>query len=118
MGIGFAMERYEKEKEVGQGTYGIVYQATQKSTSKKVAIKKIRMGNQKDGVSFTAIREVKNLQKIHHVNVIAVCLLSFSRRQMQEHAFVEQILDVFVKNKNVYLVFDFMPYDLEMVIKV
>lgn len=35
-----------------------------------VAIKKIRLGHEKDGVSFTALREIKLLQEIQHPNVI------------------------------------------------
>lgn len=42
------------------------------STGRKVAIKKIKMGQFKDGLDLTAIREVKYLQELRHPNVIDV----------------------------------------------
>lgn len=38
------MEKYQKEKRVGEGTYGVVYRAIVKETNEVVALKKIRMG--------------------------------------------------------------------------
>lgn len=37
-----------------------------------VALKKVKMGNIKDGVSWTAIREIKILREIQHENIIPV----------------------------------------------
>jgi cyclin-dependent kinase 7 len=42
------------------------------TTGRKVAIKKIKMGQFKDGLDLTAIREVKYLQELRHPNVIEV----------------------------------------------
>jgi cyclin-dependent kinase 7 len=42
------------------------------NTGRKVAIKKIKMGQFKDGLDLTAIREVKYLQELRHPNVIEV----------------------------------------------
>jgi serine/threonine protein kinase len=42
------------------------------STGRKVAIKKIKMGQFKDGLDLTAIREVKYLLELRHPNVIEV----------------------------------------------
>ena len=63
-----------------------------------VAIKKIRLGKLKEGVNFTAIREIKLLQEIKHEHVI-------------------KLVDVFAHKKNLNLVFEFCGGDLEMVIK-
>ena len=41
-------------------------------TNKKVAIKKIKVGQFKDGLDMSAIREVKYLRELQHQNVIAV----------------------------------------------
>jgi serine/threonine protein kinase len=38
----------------------------------KVAIKKIKVGEMKDGLDMTALREVKFLQELHHPNIISV----------------------------------------------
>ena len=37
-----------------------------------VAIKKIKLGNARDGVDMTALREIKLLQEVHHENVVEV----------------------------------------------
>jgi len=92
------MEKYKKEGMVGQGTYGVVSKATELQTNKQVAIKKVRLGKMKDGVSFTALREIKVLQELKHINII-------------------ELFDVFAHNSNIHLVFDFMEWDLEAVIK-
>jgi cyclin-dependent kinase 7 len=92
------MEKYTKEGIVGQGTYGVVYKAYEKATGRKVAIKKIRLGKLKDGVSFTALREIKMLQELKHENII-------------------ELIDVFAHNANIHIVFEFMEWDLETVIK-
>lgn len=44
------------------------------SSGRKVAIKKIKVGQFKDGLDMSAIREVKFLRELKHQNVIEVCL--------------------------------------------
>ncbi len=43
---------FEKLKQVGQGTYGKVYKARNRETHELVALKRVRMDNEKEGVSF------------------------------------------------------------------
>lgn len=45
--------------QVGEGTYGEVYLAREKATGREVALKKVRMENEKEGFPITAIREIK-----------------------------------------------------------
>ncbi|KAG2257085.1 hypothetical protein Bca52824_076379 [Brassica carinata] len=40
-------DRYLKQEVLGQGTYGVVFKATDTKTGETVAIKKIRIGKQK-----------------------------------------------------------------------
>jgi len=49
---------------------------TQQSTKRTVAIKKIKIGQFKDGLDMSAIREVKTLQELRHPNVIEVDLFA------------------------------------------
>lgn len=63
-----------------------------------VAIKKIRMARYKDGVSITALREIKLLQEIKHENVIG-------------------LLDVYASKTNVNMVIEFCLTDLEEIIR-
>eukprot|EP00026_Physarum_polycephalum_P003454 Phypoly_transcript_03465.p1 GENE.Phypoly_transcript_03465~~Phypoly_transcript_03465.p1 ORF type:complete len:338 (-),score=55.26 Phypoly_transcript_03465:176-1189(-) len=92
------MEKYEKKHTIGQGTFGVVSLAIEKATGKKVALKKIRLLSAKDGVNFTALREIKVLQEIKHENVIG-------------------LIESFSHKSNIHLAFDFMDYDLEAIIK-
>lgn len=47
-----------------------VYLARDNRTNELVALKKIRMDNEKEGFPITAIREIKLLKNLHHDNVI------------------------------------------------
>ena len=42
------------------------------STGRKVAIKKLKVGQFKDGLDMSAIREVKYLRELKHQNIIEV----------------------------------------------
>ncbi|KAI8350134.1 kinase-like domain-containing protein [Blakeslea trispora] len=91
-------QKYTKDAKVGEGTYAVVYSGRSISTGRKVAIKKIKMGQFKDGLDLTAIREVKYLQELRHPNVI-------------------ELIDVFSHKTNLNLVLEYLDSDLEQVIK-
>ncbi|PNY08506.1 cyclin-dependent kinase [Trifolium pratense] len=67
-------------------------------TGQTVAIKKIRIGKQKEGVNFTALREIKLLKELKDPNII-------------------ELIDCFPHKGNLHLVFEFMETDLEAVIR-
>ncbi|THH10359.1 hypothetical protein EW145_g1399 [Phellinidium pouzarii] len=64
-------KKWIKEQKVGEGTYAVVYQGREANTTRKVAIKKIKVGQFKDGLDMSAVREVKYLKELKHQNVIA-----------------------------------------------
>ncbi|GAA5914462.1 hypothetical protein JCM6882_003026 [Rhodosporidiobolus microsporus] len=90
--------KYTKDKKVGEGTYAVVYLGKEATTGRKVAIKKIKVGQFKDGLDMSAIREVKFLRELRHPNVI-------------------ELLDVFSSKQNLNLVLEFLTTDLEAVIR-
>ncbi|KAI9983055.1 hypothetical protein PInf_006972 [Phytophthora infestans] len=92
------MERYDRGDVLGEGTFGIVYAAVQRSTGRRVAIKQFKRGKFKDGVDFTALREVKLQAELKHVNVV-------------------ELLDVFVANDTMNVVFELLPSNLDDVVK-
>lgn len=51
---------YELQGKLGEGTFGEVHRAKSRKTGKLVALKKIIMHNEKDGVSRSAIRPGAN----------------------------------------------------------
>ena len=57
-------------EKLGEGTYGVVYKALNKETGEFVAIKKIRLEKEDDGVPSTAIREISLLKNLKHPNIV------------------------------------------------
>jgi serine/threonine protein kinase len=57
-------DAYERICHLGQGTYGEVFKAKDKETGEVVAVKKIKMENEKEGFPITAVREIKILSKL------------------------------------------------------
>ncbi|KAA1104759.1 Cyclin-dependent kinase catalytic subunit [Puccinia graminis f. sp. tritici] len=62
------MENYNRLGKVGEGTYGVVYQAKDLRTGEIVALKKIRLEAEDEGVPSTAIREISLLKEIKDEN--------------------------------------------------
>ena len=64
------LERYERQEKLGEGTYGIVYKCKDLVTNQLVALKKIRLEKEDDGVPSTAIREISLLKGLKHPNIV------------------------------------------------
>ena len=65
-----ALDRYERQEKLGEGTYGIVYKCRDRQSGEIVALKKIRLEKEDDGVPSTAIREISLLKGLRHPNVV------------------------------------------------
>jgi serine/threonine protein kinase len=63
-------ETYEKLEKVGEGTYGVVYKARHIYSSEIVALKKIRLENEEEGMPSTAMREISLLNELKHPNIV------------------------------------------------
>ena len=62
--------QYEKVEKIGEGTYGVVYKARDRLTNETIALKKIRLENEDEGVPSTAIREISLLKEMQHNNIV------------------------------------------------
>ncbi|KAM7267207.1 hypothetical protein ACFE04_009373 [Oxalis oulophora] len=93
-----AVDRYLQRQILGEGTYGVVYKAIDTITGQTVAVKKIRLGDKKEGVNFTALREIKILKELRHPHVV-------------------ELIDAFAHKGNLHLVFEYMQTDMEAVIR-
>ena len=66
--------QYEQVEKIGEGTYGVVYRARDTLTGQIIALKKIRLEQEEEGVPSTAIREISLLKELRHVNVVKYAL--------------------------------------------
>ncbi|KAF2123254.1 kinase-like domain-containing protein [Lophiotrema nucula] len=66
------MENYQKMEKIGEGTYGVVYKARDLTTKDQriVALKKIRLEAEDEGVPSTAIREISLLKEMSDPHVV------------------------------------------------
>lgn len=64
-------DRYEKMERLGEGTYGVVFRAKDTVTNQLVALKKIKLENEDEGVPSTAMREISILKELQpHPNIV------------------------------------------------
>lgn len=69
------VDMYKIVDKVGEGTYGEVYKATPPpelniEAGELLALKKVRLENEKEGFPITAVREIKILRQLRHKNII------------------------------------------------
>ena len=62
----------EPEGNIGEGAYGKVYQAVYTHTIVLVALKKIKMETEVDGISSSTLREITFLRQLKHRNVVVL----------------------------------------------
>ena len=55
---------------IGEGTFGQVFRGQCLETEAIVALKKVRLDRERDGFPITAIREIKLLMRLSHVNIV------------------------------------------------
>lgn len=68
-----------------------MYKCTQKRTGRPVAMKKMKLDSEEEGVPSTAIREIALLKELSHENVV-------------------KLLDVFCTTSKLVLVFEFVEH--------
>ncbi|ORZ32368.1 cell division control protein 28, partial [Catenaria anguillulae PL171] len=80
---------------LGEGTYGVVFKAREKATGKIVALKKIKLENEENGMPSTSLREITVLKELRHPNIVQLYTI------------------VYQDKHNLQLVFEFLDYDLK-----
>ncbi|XP_018111794.1 cyclin-dependent kinase 10 L homeolog isoform X1 [Xenopus laevis] len=65
-----SVKEFEKLNRIGEGTYGIVYRARDTKSNEIVALKKVRMDKEKDGIPISSLREITLLLKLRHPNIV------------------------------------------------
>eukprot|EP00594_Rhizosolenia_setigera_P005081 CAMPEP_0178949610 /NCGR_PEP_ID=MMETSP0789-20121207/6150_1 /TAXON_ID=3005 /ORGANISM="Rhizosolenia setigera, Strain CCMP 1694" /LENGTH=298 /DNA_ID=CAMNT_0020630159 /DNA_START=71 /DNA_END=967 /DNA_ORIENTATION=+ len=92
------MDRYQKIEKpgsnLGEGTYGVVYKAIDKQKDEIVALKRIRLEVEDEGIPSTALREISLLRELSHENIV-------------------ELKDCVQSEGRLYLVFEFLDRDLK-----
>jgi serine/threonine protein kinase len=86
---------FERLNVIGSGTYGVVYRARDKETSDIVALKKLRMEREKEGMPLTSLREIRLLKRTVHPNVVELKEIAVGK-----------------KLESIFLVFEYCEHDL------
>jgi len=85
--------RFEPIEILGHGAYGRVYKARDTHTGTFIAMKKMNIDLEREGVPTTTLREVALLKELNHPNIV-------------------RLHDVIVTEKKLYLIFEFLERDL------
>ncbi|KAH8269609.1 hypothetical protein KR018_010504 [Drosophila ironensis] len=93
------VSEFEKLNRVGEGSYGIVYRARDTRSNEIVALKKVRMDQEKDGLPVSGLREIMILKQCQHENILRL-----------REVVVGKSLD------SIFLVMDFCEQDLASVL--
>ncbi len=88
------LEDFAKIEKIGEGTYGVVFKGRNKRTGDIVAMKKIRLESEEEGVPSTAIREISLLKELQHPNIVS-------------------LQDIIMQENRLYLIFEFLTMDLK-----
>lgn len=75
-------DSYQKLEKIGEGTYGVVYKAKEKKTGRIVALKKIRLNDENEGVPATTIREVSLLRALKHSTIVNLETVLYKQNKM------------------------------------
>lgn len=92
------MNRYQKIEKpgsnLGEGTYGVVYKARDRETNEIVALKRIRLEVEDEGIPSTALREISLLRELSHENIV-------------------DLKDCVQEEGKLFLIFEFLDKDLK-----
>jgi len=88
------MQKYEKLEKIGEGTYGTVFKAKNRETQEIVALKRVRLDDDDEGVPSSALREICLLKELKHKNNV-------------------RLYDVVHSDRKLTLVFEYCDQDLK-----
>ena len=66
------MFNYERLNQIEEGSYGVVFRARDKQTGDIVALKKLKLEEEKHGFPITALREINALMGCRHEHVVNI----------------------------------------------
>lgn len=98
------VSEFEEIEQIGEGTYGQVLMGRDRVSDEIVALKKVRMDQEKEGFPVTAIRELKMLRSLRHENVVRLKEIVTGQNAASSNA---------MRNRHeIYMVFEYVDNDL------
>ncbi|KAL2068388.1 hypothetical protein VTL71DRAFT_16486 [Oculimacula yallundae] len=98
-----SVEDYEKLNDIEEGAYGWVSRAKDMVTGAVVALKRLKMENNQDGITVTGLREIQILKDCSHPNIVG----------LKEVVVGEDTRKI----ENIFLVLDFLEHDLKTLLE-
>ena len=93
-----SLDDYVKIEKIGEGSYGVVFKGRHKKRGDIVAMKKVKIDAEEEGIPATSVREISMLRDIQHQNIV-------------------QLKDILMSDLKLYLVFEFLTMDLARFMK-
>jgi len=87
--------RIEKLEKLGEGSYGKVYKIYDHQRGQVLAMKKIKMSNDEEGLPPTTLREITLLREVSHPSIVHMFDLRY-----------------YFRERKLYLMFEYMDMDL------
>lgn len=114
------MYNFERLNSIEEGSYGVVFRARDKQTGDIVALKKLKLDEEKHGFPITALREINALMACQHENVVGI------REVVVGDTLTQYVLDLFTRvtsinthtRARVFIVMDFIEHDLKTLLTV
>ncbi|PON21201.1 CMGC/CDK protein kinase [Trichoderma gamsii] len=99
-----SVDHYDKLNDIEEGTYGFVARATELSTGRVVAIKRLKLeAADPNGLPVTGLREIQILKRCRHRNVVKL-----------EEVVVGN--DIGRPDNSIFLVLEFVEHDLKSIL--
>jgi cell division cycle 2-like len=106
---------YERLNQIEEGSYGVVFRARDKQTGDIVALKKLKLDEEKHGFPITSLREINALMACRHENVVGIREVVVGETLTQFvsfRAWLSQLVSECTYAR-VFIVMDFIEHDLK-----
>ncbi|MEJ1279584.1 cyclin-dependent kinase 5 [Cricetulus griseus] len=108
------MQKYEKLEKIGEGTYGTVFKAKNRETHEIVALKRVRLDDDDEGVPSSALREICLLKELKHKNIVRLHdVLHSDKKLTLVFEFCDQVKEGWVVGEDLKKYFDSCNGDLD-----
>lgn len=106
---------YEKLNQIEEGSYGVVFRARDRQTGEIVALKKLKLDEEKQGFPITSLREINALMTCRHENVVGIREVvvgdTLTQSVVLRNTVTRPLTFCFINR--IFIVMDFIEHDLK-----